>query len=255
VIAITGSPYHDLSDSFTQQDIDHSKVFMDVAEYSARVMGARHVEQTVSIACRHALGYRGVAHLAVPVDVQEEPFDKDKPSDRDVPHHASLVYADGERFAPEAEIARAAELPNGGQRVAILAGQGAAGAVDELRETAELLGAPIARALFGKGLMADDDPLTTGGIGLLGTRASQEVMEGCDTFLIVGSTFPYIEYYPKPGQARGVQIDRDPTRIGLRFQGQCHGDQPLSLRGCYRLIQRHRPSAGPQLSGGGPTIS
>src|SRR3954468_20851138 len=132
VIAITGSPYHDLTDSYTQQDIDHSKVFMDVAAYSARVMGAAHVENAVSLACRHALAQRGVAHLSVPVDVQEEPEASDKASDRNVPGHASLVPAEGLRIAPETEIARAAELLNAGTRIAILAGQGALGAIDEL---------------------------------------------------------------------------------------------------------------------------
>jgi len=217
VIAITGSPYHDLTETYTQQDIDHTKVFMDVAAYSTRVMGARHMENAVSLACRHALGYRGVGHVAVPVDVQDEKVDADKPSDRNKPHHASLTPEDSSRRAPQQEIERAAALLSGCRKVAILAGQGALGAAGELRETAELLGAPIVKALRAKGLVPDDDPLTTGGIGLLGTRPSQEALEQCDGLLIVGSTFPYIEYYPKPGQARGVQIDRDPTRIGLRY--------------------------------------
>jgi len=117
----------------------------------------------------------------------------------------------------EPELARAIEILNRGKRVAILAGHGALHARDELIEVAELLGAPIVKALLGKAVVPDDHPLTTGGIGLLGTRASQEVFEECDTLLIVGSTFPYVEYYPRPGQARGVQIDRDATRIGLRY--------------------------------------
>ena len=101
--------------------------------------------------------------------------------------------------------------------IAMLVGQGALGARDEVIEIAELLGAPIVKALLGKAVVPDAHPLTLGGIGLLGTRPSQEAFEQCDTLLIVGSTFPYVEYYPKPGQARGVQIDRDPSRIGLRF--------------------------------------
>ncbi|WP_340316478.1 thiamine pyrophosphate-binding protein [Rhizorhabdus argentea] len=240
VIAITGAPYHDLTDSFTQQDIDHSKVFMDVAAYSARLMGARHVENAVSLACRHALGRRGVAHLSVPIDVQEEEEQADEPSDRNVAHHVSQNPAAGMVIAPEAELDRAAELLNGAQRVVILAGQGALGAVPELIEAADRLGAPIVKALLGKGLLPDDHPLTTGGIGLLGTRPSQEAIEQCDALLIVGSTFPYIEYYPKPGQARGVQIDHDPTRIGLRFPAEVGlvGDARKSLAALNARLTR-----------------
>lgn len=240
VIAITGAPYHDLTDSYTQQDIDHAKVFMDVAAYSARIMGARHMESTVSLACRHALSERGVAHLSVPIDVQEETKGADKPSDRNVPGHASLVPAQGLRVAPDSEIARAADVLNEGSRIAILAGQGALGAAEELTRTAELLGAPVVKALLGKGLLPDDHPLTTGGVGLLGTRASQEVMEACDTLLIVGSTFPYIEYYPKPGQARGVQIDCDATRIGLRFPAEVGlvGDARTTLASLNERLKR-----------------
>ncbi|WP_252272735.1 thiamine pyrophosphate-dependent enzyme [Pseudomonas subflava] len=239
VIAITGSPYHDLSDSYTQQDIDHCRLFMDVAAYSARVMGARHMENAATLACRHALAQRGVAHLAVPVDVQEEKEADDAPSSRNVQHHVSLARVPLPR-CPAEGIERAAELLNAGERVAILAGQGALDAADLLLETAELLGAPIVKALLGKGLVADGHPLTTGGIGLLGTRPSQEAMEACDTLLIVGSTFPYIEYYPKPEQARGVQIDLDPTRIGLRFPVEVGlaGDARATLEQLNRLLRR-----------------
>lgn len=242
VVAITGAPYHDLADSYTQQDIDHSKVFMDVAAYSARVMGARHMESAVALACRHALGQRGVGHLSVPIDVQEEPEPADAASARNVPHHASLVPARGVPCAPAAEIERAAQLLDAGTRVVILAGQGALGAREELLRLADRLGAPIVKALLGKGLVPDDHPLTTGGIGLLGTRPSQEAMESCDTLLIVGSTFPYIEYYPRPGQARGVQIDCDPTRIGLRFPAEVGlvGDARATLAA---LAERVRPKA------------
>ncbi|NUZ06620.1 thiamine pyrophosphate-dependent enzyme [Piscinibacter koreensis] len=217
VLAITGLPYHDLVGTFTQQDVDLPRLFADVAEYSARIMSPAHVENVVALACRTALARRGVAHLSIPVDVQEEPVEDAEPSSRNVAHHASFTPTDERRLPTEADLDAAAERLNRASRVAILAGQGALGARDELVAVAEALGAPVVKALLGKALLPDDHPLTTGGIGLLGTRPSQEAFERCDALLIVGSTFPYIEYYPKPEQATGVQIDRDPTRIGLRF--------------------------------------
>ena len=220
VIAVTGLPYHDLIDTFTQQDVDHTKLYQDVALYTARIMSPAQVENTVELACRMALTHRGVAHVAIPVDVQEEPEGDTKSSDRNVPHHASFAKSSSAGIPDPDDITRAAEILNAGRKVAILAGQGALDARDELIRTATLLGAPIIKALLGKTVVPDGHPLTTGGIGLLGTRPSQEAFEQCDTLLIVGSTFPYIEYYPKPGQARGVQIDRDPTRIGLRFPAE-----------------------------------
>jgi pyruvate dehydrogenase (quinone) len=126
-------------------------------------------------------------------------------------------YFRGRQVPDESELDHAAEILNGACKVAILAGRGAVGAEEELRETAGLLAAPVAKALLGKTALADDDPLTTGGIGILGTAPSQEVMEQCDAVLIVGSSFPYIEYYPRPEGARGVQVDSDPQRMGLRF--------------------------------------
>jgi pyruvate dehydrogenase (quinone) len=217
VIAITGLPYHDLIDTFTQQDVDLPRLFADVAAYSTRIMSAAHVENAVSLACRIACAQHAVTHVAIPTDVQEEQVEDVVASNRNVQHHVSFARQESERMPEEGEIGRALDILNRGKRIAILAGHGALNARDELIEVAELLGAPIVKALLGKAVVPDDHPLTTGGIGLLGTRASHEVFEQCDTLLIVGSTFPYVEYYPKPGQARGVQIDRDATRIGLRF--------------------------------------
>lgn len=121
------------------------------------------------------------------------------------------------RLPADADLDRAAALLNDGRRVAILAGRGSLGASAELEAVAEILGAPIVKALLGKAAVPDDSPYTTGQIGLLGTRPSQEAMENCDTLLMVGTSFPYIEFLPKPGQARGVQIELDPVRIGLRY--------------------------------------
>jgi pyruvate dehydrogenase (quinone) len=241
VIAITGLPYHDLIDTFTQQDVDLPRLFADVAAYSTRIMSATHVENAVSLACRIACTQHTVAHVAMPTDVQEQEVEAAERSTRNVRHHVSFARQEGERIPEEPEIARALEILNAGKRIAILAGHGALGARDELIELAELLGAPIVKALLGKDVVPDDHPLTTGGIGLLGTRPSQEAFEECDTLLIVGSTFPYVEYYPKPGQARGVQIDRDATRIGLRFPVEVGliGDARKTLRLLNGRLKAH----------------
>jgi thiamine pyrophosphate-dependent acetolactate synthase large subunit-like protein len=241
VIAITGLPYHDLIDTFTQQDVDLPRLFADVAAYSTRIMSATHVENAVSLACRIACAQHTVTHVAIPTDVQEQEVEDAERSTRNVQHHVSFARQEGERIPEEPEIARALEILNAGKRIAILAGHGALGARDELIELAELLGAPIVKALLGKDVVPDDHPLTTGGIGLLGTRPSQEAFEECDTLLIVGSTFPYVEYYPKPGQARGVQIDRDATRIGLRFPVEVGliGDARKTLRLLIARLKGH----------------
>src|SRR4051812_26510453 len=143
VLAITGLPYHDLMQTSTQQDIDHVRLFQDVAEHSTAITGARQVAQATALACRMALARRGVAHLAFPVDVQEQAMEKDTPSPRNkVP--ASDAFGI-ERVVPDdSDIERAARILAAGKKVVILAGQGAAGAVDELLKTAELLDAPIA---------------------------------------------------------------------------------------------------------------
>lgn len=241
VIAITGLPYHDLVDTFTQQDVDLPRLFADVAAYSTRIMSATHVENAVSLACRIACTQHTVAHVSIPTDVQEQEIDDVERSARNVKHHVSFAHQEGERIPEESEIARALEILNVGKRIAILAGHGALGARDELVELAELLGAPVVKALLGKDVIPDDHPLTTGGIGLLGTRPSQEAFEECDTLLIVGSTFPYVEYYPKPAQARGVQIDRDATRIGLRFPVEVGliGDARKTLRILIARLKAH----------------
>lgn len=239
VVAITGLQHHDLLGTMTQQDVDLDKVFADVAVFNARVMGAAHMENAASLACRSALARRGVAHLTVPVDVQEEPLAADHASPRNKPHHVSAAWAEPLLLPRPEEIERAAALLNGAGRVAILAGRGALGARAELERTAELLAAPVAKALLGKGVLPDEHPLTTGGIGLYGTFGTHQAMAGCDALLIVGSTFPYIEYYPAPGQARSVQIDRDPQRIGLRHPAEVGlvGDVAATLEALNALLR------------------
>ena len=180
MIALTGLPYHDLVDTFTQQDVDHNKLFTDVALYTTRIMSAKHVENVVALACRMALAHFGVTHVAIPTDVQEEFVEDIEPSPRNVAHHASFTPANGVRLPELPELERAVELLRNGKRIAILAGQGALGARQELLETADLLGAPIVKALLGKAVVPDAHELTTGGIGLLGTRPPQQAFEECD---------------------------------------------------------------------------
>jgi pyruvate dehydrogenase (quinone)/pyruvate oxidase len=240
VLAITGMQFHDLLGTYTQQDVEVDKLFMDVAKYNVRVMGPSHMENTVELACRTALAYQGVAHVTIPVDFQSEPVRSARRSERNIPHHVSEVWAEGAHMPSEDSLGRAAAILNAGQRVTILAGRGALGAGKELQQVADILAGPIAKALLGKACVPDDSPYTTGGVGLLGTRPSQDALEGCDTLLIVGSSFPYIEYYPKPGQARCVQIDLDPPRIGLRYPTEVGlvGDSIRTLRRLIPMLER-----------------
>ncbi|HEX4075411.1 MAG TPA: thiamine pyrophosphate-dependent enzyme [Candidatus Acidoferrales bacterium] len=218
VLAITGHAFHDLIDTHTQQDVDLDKLFVDVTVYNVRVMGCAHVRNVTDLACRTALNFRGVAHLNIPSDIQDQ--EADERSKRNVPNHTDSARARSGRLPAEGDLAHAAEILNDGKKIAILVGQGALDARNEVIAVAERLSAPIIKALLGKAVVPDDCPFTTGGIGLLGTKASQEALEECDTLLIAGSSFPYIEFYPAPGKARAVQIDIDPTRIGLRYPAE-----------------------------------
>jgi pyruvate dehydrogenase (quinone) len=240
VLAITGLPYQDLVQTFTQQDIDHTRLFSDVAAYSTAIFSAAHVENVASLACRTALACRGVAHLALPVDVQEEKLEESERSPRNKPNHVTAAYVEAVPNPNPDAVAKAADILSKGEKIVILAGQGAMKARVELLEIAELLGAPIVKALLGKAVAPDHHPMVMGGVGYLGTRPSQQALEECDTLLIVGSGFPYIEYYPKPGQARAIQIDIDPTRISLRYpiEAPIVGDAALSLQA---LIEQLRP--------------
>ncbi|HEX5220727.1 MAG TPA: thiamine pyrophosphate-dependent enzyme [Verrucomicrobiae bacterium] len=240
VVAITGHHFHDLIDTYAQQDVDLDKLYMDVAVYSARVMGPEHVCNVTHLACRTALSRRGVAHINFPVDTQSMSVKKGERSERNVPGHNVDVFARSAGLPSRNDLTRAAEILNQGERVAILAGRGALKATTELLQVAETLGAPIVKALLGKGCVPDDSPYTTGGIGLLGTRPSLEVMESCDTLFMIGSSFPYIEFMPRPGQARGVQIEIDPMRIGLRYPMEVGlaGDTRATLTELLPLLRR-----------------
>lgn len=207
--------YRDLVKTFTQQDVDLTRVFEDVTLFNAQVSDPAHMENLAGLACRSALAGHGVAHLSIASDTQEEPLEDVTRSKRNKPGHMPNRRFESAHLPSEAD--KAASILNAANRIAILVGRGALGASKEVEEAADLLGAPIIKALLGRAVIPNNHPHTSGGIGILATLPSQEAMEQCDTLLIVGSTFPYIEYYPQPGQARGVQIDLDAQRIGLRF--------------------------------------
>ena len=240
VLAITGMQFHDLIGTHTQQDVALDKLFMDVCVYDERIMGATHVQNVVDLACRTALSYSGVAHITIPVDFQDQAVHGWERSKRNIKHHTNAVMTTTYKIPERDELQRAADILNEGKKVVILAGRGALDATDELEHAAEILGAPIVKALLGKNCVPDDSPYTTGGIGLLGTAPSQDAMEECDTLFMVGSSFPYIEFMPKPGQARGVQIDINPVRLSLRYPMEVGmiGDSKTVLQKLIPLLKK-----------------
>jgi pyruvate dehydrogenase (quinone)/pyruvate oxidase len=221
VLAITGAQHHDLLETLTQQDVALDKLFMDATVYSTRVMGPAHMENVIEAACRSALAYHQPAHVMIPVDIQSMPVSKSHRSERNVEHHVSNLMARGGQLPDPHQLEVAADILNRAKKPFILAGRGALDARAEVEAVAEKLKAPVGMPLLGKGVIPDDSPYSTGGVGLLGTRPSQDAFESCDTLLIVGSSFPYIEFYPQPGKAKAVQVELDPRRIGLRYPVDC----------------------------------
>lgn len=240
VLAITGMQFNDVTGTFQQQDVELDKLFIDVACYNNRVMSGAHMEPVADLAIRSAIEKRSVAHITIPIDVQQQPV-KEAKSERNVAHHSSSVSAISGNAPADEDLRAAAKILNEGKRIAILAGQGALHASNELIELAELLGAPIIKPLLGKGCVPDDSPYTTGGIGLLGTAPSEEALEECDTLLMVGTSYPYIEYLPKPGDCRFIQIDSNAQRIGLRTPVEVGlvGDSKKALSLLMPLLKRN----------------
>jgi pyruvate dehydrogenase (quinone) len=238
VIAITGTTYSDLMNSSYQQDVNLLQLYSDVSVYNDMINVPEQAEMAVDIACRTALAQRGVSHLTIPIDVQEKKLNG-KYSRHNVAYHTSDVYS-AETIPSRSLIEKAAQILNTGNRVVILVGQGALGAGEEVIAVAEKLGAPIVKALLGKAVVPDDSPYTTGGIGLLGTTPSSDAMSEADTLLMVGTSFPYVEYLPKPGQARGIQIDIKPEKIGLRYPVEIGlvGDSKLVLSALLPILNQ-----------------
>jgi pyruvate dehydrogenase (quinone) len=236
VLAITGHTFHDLIGGNYQQDVDLDKLFSDVAVYNQRVMGPAHVVNAVDEAVRHALGRRGVAHLNVPKDIQSWTARDDHPSPANVPAHSGGRPVHAHPLPRQDELQAAADVINASRRVAMLVGRGCLGAGAEVLALADTVAAPVAKALLGKAVIPDDSPFTTGGIGLLGTAPSAEAMRECDTLILAGTNFPYLEFLPHPGKARTVQIDLDPTRIGRR-----HPVDVGLVGDCGRVLAALRP--------------
>jgi pyruvate dehydrogenase (quinone) len=241
VLAITGMQHSDLIGTFTQQDVEMDKLYMNVSEYNQRVMNGAHMESLADLAIRTALTTRGVAHLTIPVDVQVESMKKGR-TKRNPVHHTSAVPANFEQLPSSVEFEHAADILNRGKKIVILAGQGALHATDELEAMAEKLGAPIVKPLLGKAAVPDDSPYTTGGLGLLGTEPSQNALEDCDTLFMVGTSFPYIEFLPEPGSVKCVQIDLDPQRISLRYPADVGlvGDSKNCLQVLLPKVRQHK---------------
>ncbi|UWZ85924.1 thiamine pyrophosphate-dependent enzyme [Occallatibacter riparius] len=216
VLAITGHTFHDLIGMSYQQDVDLDKVFMDVAVFNERLMGPAHAENLVDMAIRAAYGRRGVAHITIPKDMQEWKVSDEQRSKANVPMHSADLAAPLAFRPATALLEQAAEIINKGSKVTVFVGRGALHAREEVEQLAELVGGPVVKALLGKGVLPDQSPYTTGGIGLLGTAPSVDAMNECDTLIMIGTSFPYMEFLPKPGQAKCVQIELDPTRVGLR---------------------------------------
>jgi pyruvate dehydrogenase (quinone) len=240
VLAIVGQQGLPALGGSYQQEVDLLTLFKDVAhEYVHMASSPEQVRHLVDRALRIAQAERTVTCLVVPNDVQTMEA-VEQPEHAHGTIHSGIGHPQARVLPHDADLDRAAELLNAGERVAMLVGQGALHATDEVIETAERLGAGVAKALLGKTAVPDDLPFVTGSIGLLGTQPSWELMRGCDTLLMVGSSFPYSEFLPEEGHARGVQIDLDPRMIGIRYpmEVQLVGDAAETLGALLPRLER-----------------
>jgi pyruvate dehydrogenase (quinone) len=239
VVAIVGQTARSAMGGAYQQEVDLLTLFKDVAsDYIQMVTVPEQLPNVLDRAIRIALGKRAPTAIVIPSDVQELEYTPPSHAFKMVPSSLGIRWP---RIQPDDEaILGAAELLNQGTKVAMLIGQGARGAAAEVREVADLLGAGVAKALLGKDALPDDLPYVTGSIGLLGTRPSYEMMRDCDTLLTIGSSFPYTQFMPKEGQARGVQIDIDPGMIGLRYPYEFNivADSATALRALIPHLRR-----------------
>ncbi len=243
VLAITGMQATNVLGTHYQQEVHLDRLYQDLAAYNLMVTNPQQLPGVVDLAVRNALAKRTVAHLTFPNDLQVAPVTED-PYEHVGPGGApaSMPTLAIPQLPPaEEELRRAADVLNAGTKVAMLVGIGARHARDEVIAVAERLGSPIVKTLSGKVVVPDDHPLTTGGIGLLGTAPSEELMEECDTLLMVGTSFPYSTHLPAPGSVRVVQIDVDPTLIGMRLPTEAPvvADSRLALSALLPMLDDH----------------
>ncbi len=227
-----------------QQEVDLLPLAKDAASAYVELIGKpQQVRHVLDRAVRVAIGHRTVTCVIVPHDVQREPYEE--PEHEHGMQHSSVALSTPRVLPRDEDLRRAADLLNAGKRVAILAGAGGLHATDELIAVAERLGAGIAKALLGKAAVPDDLPYVTGSVGWLGTRASNEMMKHCDTLLMVGTAFPYTEFLPEEGRARGVQIDIAPENLALRYPVEVAlvGDSAETLRALLPLLKERQESA------------
>jgi pyruvate dehydrogenase (quinone) len=239
VLAIVGQQKRMSLGGDYQQEVDLRTLFKDVAsDYLGECVDPRQAKHLIDRAMRVALSERTVTAIIVPSDVQELPYEEPPREHGAVSSGAG--YEQPVVVPRDEDLDRAAEALNAGAKVAMLVGQGAKDATDEVIEVAELLGAGVAKALNGRAAVPDDLPFVTGSIGLLGTKPSDDMMQGADTLIMVGTGFPYAEWLPEPGQVRGVQIDIDAKRLGLRYPNEVNlvGDAAATLRALLPRLAR-----------------
>ena len=238
VLAISGGAARGVRGARYQQEINIDRAFADAAIYVQEAMVPEAVPHILDTAIRVATAGHGVGAIVLPADLQLEPFAA-PPRDHGFTRSGS-GYAAPKLVPHDRDLERAAALLNAGERVAILIGAGTIGAHDEVIAVADTLGAGVAKALLGKQALPDDLPFVTGTIGLLGTAPSSDMIDGCDTLLMIGTSFPWAEFLPKTGQARAVQIDREPASLGLRYPTEVnlHGDSAETLRALLPLLER-----------------
>ncbi|MFL5344554.1 MAG: thiamine pyrophosphate-requiring protein [Hyalangium sp.] len=239
VVAIVGQQARAALGGHYQQEVDLMTLFKDVAsEYVTMVTKPSAIRHAVDRAVRIARSERTVTCVIIPNDVQELEYQKPERAHGTI--HSSVGYSAPRILPKDEDLRRAADVLNAGKKVAMLVGAGVLNAADEVMEVAELLGAGVAKALLGKAVLPDDLPYVTGSIGLLGTKPSWDMMMDCDTLLMVGTSFPYSEFLPKEGQARGVQIDLDGRMLAIRYPMEValQGDSKETLRALIPLLQR-----------------